>query len=647
MLPALLKNHRALLIGTGLAILINVWETFSYYIVHSSWMRFGYVSVAALLPFVLLVFPVNMLLRWVNIAWSLKPWELVTIFSMAMVAAIFPTLGIAGFLISFTAAPVYYASPENQWEEYLTRYLPSWLAPSQDGNAIEWLYRGVPMGESIPWGAWIVPMFWWSALIAAVFLVCFCTAVIVRKHWVENERLAFPLAQLPLILMEGSDSPGRALPPFARNKLFWLGFAIPFGIICWNIIGYFEPAWPQIRIYKWNHIRLARGFPSILVKVNFFVICFAYFTPLNILLSVWLFQLAVTCEVGIFQRIGYTIGKPDNWCTFNAATGWQCMGGFLFLVLGGFWMTRHHLLGVIKTALGRSDGADDRDELMRYRTAIIGAILGGIFVALWFHAGGMSWRVTCTFLFFAFVTYVGVSRLVAQTGLVYLWGPVTPHSATWHLLGSATMTPNDGCMIGLSYCTGCNVERLIPTTASHATRMSDDHPSARKGFLVAMAVAAIVSMATAAIYTLYMAYTHGASNFNSFEFSRGQNWIFGVVVGKLRNPEARDWLRIMFLGIGSAVMAVFSALHYRLPWWPLHPVGLALAGTHPTRMAAFSVFLAWLFKLVVVKLGGAGLYRRSRMFFVGMMVGYILGVGLSFGVDCIWFMGKGHTIHLW
>ncbi len=640
-------RRRAFLIGLFLSALINVWETFSYYIVHSSWMRFGYISVATMLPFVLIVFPGNAFLRWARRDWALKPWELVVIFSMAMVAAIFPTLGIAGFLISFTAAPFYYASPENQWEQYLTRYVPSWLAPSPEGHAIEWLYRGVPAGQSIPWAAWAAPMFWWAALIAAVFVVCFCSAVILRKHWVENERLAFPLAQLPLMLIEGSDAGGRALPPFARHKLFWLGAAVPFLIICWNIIGYFEPAWPRINIYRWNVLRLARGFPAILLKVNFFVICFAYFTPLNILLSVWLFQLLVTCEVGVFQRIGYTIGKPDNWCTFNAATGWQCMGGFLFLVLGGFWMSRSHLWGALKTALGRPDGADDSQELMRYRTAVLGIALGGLFVAGWFHAGGMSWRVTCVFLFFSFITYIGVSRLVAQTGLVYLWGPVTPHSATWHILGSATMTPNDGAMIGLAYCTGCNVERLIPTTAAHVTRMSDDHPPARKGFLFAMAAAAVVSFVTAILYTLWMSYKHGASNFNSFEFSRGQNWIFGVVVNKLRNPEPTDWLRIMWLGIGAAVMAVFTALHYRVPWWPVHPVGLALAGTHPTRMAAFSVFIAWMIKLVVVKLGGASLYRRSRWFFVGMMVGYILGVGLSFGVDCIWFMGKGHVIHLW
>jgi len=199
----------------------------------------------------------------------------------------------------------------------------------------------------------------------------------------------------------------------------------------------------------------------------------------------------------------------------------------------------------------------------------------------------------------------------------------------------------------MSYCVGCNVERLVPCTAAHVTRMSDDFPLARRGFLRAMALAAIVSMVTGTIFTLYLAYTRGASNFNAFEFSRGQHWIFGVVVQKVRNPEPTDWARIMHMGIGAAFMSLLGLLHYRLPWWPIHPVGFAVAGTHPAHMAAFSVFLTWVIKLVVVHLGGTRQYEHGQNFFVGMMVGYILGVGLSFGVDCIWFMGNGHVIHLW
>lgn len=648
-----MKNTRALLIGTFLAALINLWEPFSYYVVHSSWMRFGYVSVAAMLPLVLLAFPVNMLLRWLRPQWAITPSEFVLIFSMAMIAAIFPTLGILGFLFAFTAAPFYFASPENDWYDCLTSHMPTWLVPSGEcvessfvPNAVRWLYEGVPAGQAIPWGAWVPMLFWWSVLIAGVFMTCFCTMVILRRQWVDSERLSFPLARLPLALMAESDKPG-ILPAFARSKLFWFGFAVPFGIICWNMINYFEPAWPRIPVGQWQSLLLARGFQPLLVKINFFVMCFAFFTPLNVLLSIWFFHLLIIIENGIMNRIGFSLGSPDNWCTFNSATGWQQLGGFIVIVFMGFWLARGHLKGVLRTALGLEGRLDDSGELVRYRTAVIGTLVGMMLVAGWFLHAGMAPLVVFTFLSLVYITYVGVTRLVAQTGLVYLWSPITPHSATFHILGSASMRPTDFAMIGLAYCVGCNVERLIPCTAAHVTYMRNEFYLARRVFLAAVVIAAVVSMVTGVVFTLYMAYTMGASNFNAFEFSRGPHWIFGVIVGKVKNPMPTDWRLITCAGIGAVLMGAVSLLHYRLPWWPIHPVGLAVGGTETAWFGAFSIFLTWLIKLVIVKVGGAALYQRSQSFFVGMLAGYILGVGLSFAVDCIWFMGQGHVIHLW
>ena len=642
-----MRGYRHFVVGTALAILINLWEPYSYYIVHSSWMRFGYLSVATMLPFVLLAFPINTLLRWLRPSWAFEPYELVVIFSMAMIAAIFPTLGIIGFLLSFTASPGYFASPENQWNELLVNHLPPWLCPSDQGNAVTWFYEGIPVDQTIPWGAWIRPLTWWSLLILAIFVTCFCTMVILRRQWAENERLSYPLVQIPLALIEGSSSRGRILPPFARNRLFWIGAAVPFLMLSWNMVHYFYPSVPQLPIGKWHRLRLARGFPPILAKVNIFVMAIAFFTPLDVLLSIWFYQLLITIEVGIFQRIGFTIGRPDNWCTFNAATGWQSFGGFLLIVLAGFWMTRGHFTQVVRYALGRPSEVDDERELMPYRTALIGTVLGGFFIAAWFHKAGMSLRTIAVFMPMSYLTYVGVSKLVAQTGLVYLWGPITPQSATFHILGSANMPTVDTALMGLSYCPCCNVERLVPSTAAHVARLSDNFAKARRGFLPAMGAAAIASMVTGVAYTLYLGYRDGAANFNSFEFWRGNHWIFGIVVNKIRNPMPTDWARITFMGIGAVIMSGLVSLQYLVPWWPIHPLGFAVAGTHPVRMAAFSIFLTWTIKFCIVKFGGGHLYEKSKSFFVGAMVGYILAVGQSFLIDCLWFMGEGHVVHLW
>jgi hypothetical protein len=61
----------------------------------------------------------------------------------------------------------------------------------------------------------------------------------------------------------------------------------------------------------------------------------------------------------------------------------------------------------------------------------------------------------------------------------------------------------------------------------------------------------------------------------------------------------------------------------------------------------FSLFLAWACKAIILRLGGVQLYRKSQPFFVGLLVGYALGVSLSSVVDMIWFNGQGHGIHSW
>jgi hypothetical protein len=62
------------------------------------------------------------------------------------------------------------------------------------------------------------------------------------------------------------------------------------------------------------------------------------------------------------------------------------------------------------------------------------------------------------------------------------------------------------------------------------------------------------------------------------------------------------------------------------------------------RYQFLSIFLAWFLKLTILRLGGIRLYRRTWPFFIGLIVGFFLGMGGSILVDVIWFPGAGHPI---
>ena len=65
--------------------------------------------------------------------------------------------------------------------------------------------------------------------------------VLVRRQWVETEKLTYPIIQLPLRMI---DDPGGLF----RNKLLWAGFAIAGGLDLLNELHHIYPAIPAIHL---------------------------------------------------------------------------------------------------------------------------------------------------------------------------------------------------------------------------------------------------------------------------------------------------------------------------------------------------------------------------------------------------------------
>ena len=127
-------------------------------------------------------------------------------------------------LIPLLGGFFYYATPENDWVNTIQPYISHLLVP-EDSAAIQKLFEGMAQGERIPWGAWATPLMAWSLFAVNMYFTTLCVLVVLRKQWVERERLNFPLATLP-IEMSARDK-DQALAPFYRNYLTWIGFAIP------------------------------------------------------------------------------------------------------------------------------------------------------------------------------------------------------------------------------------------------------------------------------------------------------------------------------------------------------------------------------------------------------------------------------------
>jgi hypothetical protein len=633
-----------------MAIWANLWPAYTSLIVHSSRADHAHLSLAMLIPFVFLL-GINLILE--RKKRHLTSSELITICSMGMVAACTQGEWLSGWHLGVITSPTYFATAENRWADLLLQYLPAWVIPGSRTTIP--FYEGLGEGDSIPWFGWLGPFFWWGTFFAAVLLANTCASVILRKQWMENEKLPFPVAAALLELTGVSGSRG-TLAALLRDRLFWVGFWLVFGIISWNVASWFVLAVPSLPVLHGavsvKQITLWRGFPNYILTDSILTFIFGYFTKSEVLFSLWFFNLVTILQVGLFNRMGFDIGSPDPWTSSHAAVGWQNFGGMVVFVGWGLWVARDHLVEVCRKAFTRQGQIDDSGELISYRTAVWALILSVTYTGLFLHQAGMNWLPVLAFGAATWVLYLGLARIMVESGLVFMRGPITAQAFVWHLFGVVGLGPSSAAILGLTFNFTCDTKTLAMTALAHIPRMGAAmNVRSRKRLVSAVLLACLVGVITVFAFTLYHGYhVTGSYNFGVKSFNGNNDGPVGVwrlTANRIQgNTLVTDWSRISFFGIGSVLVSILIFIRYRFPGFPIHPIGLVFPATVVSRRLVTSVFLIWLTKTILLRLGGLDLYRRASPLFLGLLIGFLVGIAFQVIVDTVWFHGHGHEIHV-
>jgi len=631
---------RAVLVGGVCVAAICLVEPYNDYQANNTWLAAHHFPIVAPFLFTLLILVFNVTMARLRPSSGLSASELITIWCMMIVTASLPTLGLAAYLIPTLLGPTYFATPENDWVQLFHHHIPNWLIPS-DQRAIDGFFRGLEVGRTIPWGAWLKPLGFWSAFTATLWAMMICLSTIVRKQWVETEKFTFPLVQLPAELAQ-RPTDGSPVSAFFRSRIMWVAFAFPVVIHTVSTLHFYYPVFPEfpLRISTWRTLSSPPW--SSVRPLDFNIqpstIGLSYLMSLEVSLSLWVFYLVYKAERLLAASAGYSQAVYGR-----GFVQYREMGAYLVLFAFFVWTARRHIRDIARKAWRSEAPVDDSTEPLSYRATVVG-LIGAVLAltALLLLAGADAfWLMLGIMAFFGIVCVI--DAWLVTRGLFFIHGSFKAPDLFVAALGTTRFGAANLTAIAFPKRVFFRDRRetLMPHVVN-SFKLSDAGNLNRRHLLGAMLVALAIAVPLSFYAYLKIAYHNGAVNL-------GRDWIhtisprepFNELERFLTSPEPSNWLGLTFVAVGGGAMLLLLGLRYQFLWWPLHPIGFITPGQFPMNNVWFSIFLGWLMKFIILRHGGLKGYRGARPVFLGVVLGEacVAGVWAVIGL----FTGRGYN----
>ncbi len=538
---------------------------------------------------------------------ALSQGELLVIYVMLSVASATAGHSMMEILVSTLGHAFWFATTENDWKDLFWRYIPGWLAVADKG-----VLSGYYDGDSTLYTTrhllgWLTPVINWFAFLFTLLFVMLCINVIVRKPWTEDEKLAYPIIQLPARMT--SDG-------FFTNRLMWIGFGLVAAFDIVNGLHHVFPAIPSVYEKAYRFRFTEKPFSAmgwLRLGIYPFVLGIGFLIPLDLLFSSWFFFWVWKGQ----QVIGSVAGLEGTGYPY---INYQGFGAYMGIFLIALWRSREHLQNLFGAKV-RSTSTPD--EPMSNWSVVLALIAGSAFLTFFCLRAGMSvWAIFVFFgLYFAFST--AVSRMRAELGSpmhdLHYTGPERVMVAA---VGTRRLGPNNLSMFSFFW---------------FFTRTFDSHPMPHQleGFklastagirsrfmLFAILIALFVGILSQFWALISIPYRLGALHemsrvpviYGSEPWTQLQKW--------LTNPLAPDYWAVGFTGIGLLFALFLMLMRMKFFWFPFHPAAYAtVCGSWAVNYIWFSLGVVWLLKLVLLKYGGRNAHRKAMPFFLGLILG--------------------------
>jgi hypothetical protein len=425
--------------------------------------------------------------------------------------------------------------------------------------------------------------------------------------------------------MEVIEAPpkGRLLNDLLRDRLLWIGVAIPVLFHLLNGLHAHFPFVPELRnrflVYQsfvgrpW---RVMRWWPQLIFSYHFSVIGIAYVIPSEISFSYWFFFLFFKLEYLAFDTFGWS---ANAW----RCAGRQAFGSQMVIAASLLWTARRHLGSIVLSVIGRAE-EDDRDEPLPYRTALSGSVLAfGAAIWLLVYAGVSLWVASAVMLLWV-PTTLCLTWMVINGGMYLVQTPYYLSEMLVLFVGSEKVGTGSLAVLRIPERSLMRDwgEILMPHVLQ-GFRLGDETGLRRSSLIPVMAASILACLAIAIPATIWLGHAEGAVT--TLHGHRGFCYDpYNQIAHWSRVPLPVNWTEIGHALGGALFTYVMLLTRWRHAGYFLHPIGFAVGASYSNFHIWSSLLVGWLVKTGMMRGGGIRLYRRSRPAFIGLIVGEYL-----------------------
>ncbi|RLI26224.1 hypothetical protein DRO57_01780 [Candidatus Bathyarchaeota archaeon] len=544
---------------------------------------------------------------------------------------------------------------------------PTFVAP-----ATEFCKPLITGGTAVPWDVWAPFIVFWWIYLYGVALLFTALATILRKDWIDVERVPFQQAMILYEFIRRMPKPEKPKIKISPSSPFTIGFILGVVFNLPILMTYLFPWFPDI--YGWRTNTCGHGAIMSLadtplwsiigismVNKHPLAVSVMYLAPLNIIFNIWFWYFVYLVLMQVAFYMGYYTGLNDpGICPTGCCRAWGpvnirmdppykwnafASGGMIAMTFFYLLIRWRYIRDTLRAAFG-GYREFEKGEPVSYKVSWLLFLVGFIVIMAVWMAAGMdlvaALLLPVTFFFF----WTTKTRIWGMTG-TYIRAAEHGHTLYRLLLWPKAPEPivNHPSFVLAAYNSEFNVDCPENQNAGSyfsafaAYRLADllkvDTRNVFKVLLVVQALAPLVSVTT---------WCWGMHLFGSTKLGWGA-YVGSPPLDRNANPAnwnrlpgREPWVHIFF--IGFLAMGAISYLHSKFVWFPFEPIGFLMAFSEACLF--FGVWLpaliAWILKYLTLRVGGSRLYEEH---------GIPVAAGFSIGFVSVSFIGGIIGIYRW